>query len=201
MSFQSKILISSDFEGIKERMQDEFKDSILKFIPKDFDKDFLIDDAREVQKESFLAENKEKIIIIMSKSFKTEAQNFLLKLFEEPPRNIKFLLVCPSKNLLLATIRSRFIIEKEKRKKEPLPDLSLKNFDLKSFFDFLQKNENIDKEELIRLIKAFSLAACKERNLNDEELEYFYKFYELARLNSRASLIISAMFLLLQERK
>ncbi|WP_297193024.1 DNA polymerase III subunit delta' [uncultured Campylobacter sp.] len=200
MSFISKILISSDFEMIKEKIQEEYKESILKFIPKTVANEFLMDDAKEVQKESFLAENKEKIIVIMANSFKNEAQNFLLKLFEEPPKNIKFLLVCPSKNLLLPTVRSRFIIEKHKTQKNDLKfDLDIQNLDLKSFFAFLQKNENMDKVELMELIKYISLSVCKNKSLNDEELEYFYKFYELARLNSRPSLILSAIFLLLQD--
>ena len=185
---------------IKEKIQEEYKESILKFIPKTVANEFLMDDAKEVQKESFLAENKEKIIVIMANSFKNEAQNFLLKLFEEPPKNIKFLLVCLAKNLLLPTVRSRFIIEKHKTQKNDLKfDLDIQNLDLKSFFAFLQKNENMDKVELMELIKYISLSVCKNKSLNDEELEYFYKFYELARLNSRPSLILSAIFLLLQD--
>ncbi|WP_273337563.1 DNA polymerase III subunit delta', partial [Campylobacter avium] len=111
MSFVSKIIISSNFEAVKEKLLSEYSSSIIKFIPKEVTDEFLMDNAKEVQRESFIAENKEKIIVIMANSFRNEAQNFLLKLFEEPPKNIKFLLVSPSRNLLLATVRSRFICE------------------------------------------------------------------------------------------
>ena len=201
MSFVSKIIISSNFEAVKEKLLSEHSSSIIKFIPKEVADEFLMDNAKEVKRESFIAENKEKIIVIMANSFRNEAQNFLLKLFEEPPKNIKFLLVSPSRNLLLATVRSRFICEnlKEQKIKKDF-DLSPKNLDLKNFFAFLQKNENMDKNELLDFIQDFAVKTCQYKNLDEKELEYFYKFYELARLNSRASIIISAMFLLLQER-
>lgn len=201
MSFVSKIIISSNFEAVKEKLLNEHSSSIIKFIPKEAADEFLMDNAKEVQRESFIAENKEKIIVIMANSFRNEAQNFLLKLFEEPPKNIKFLLVSPSRNLLLATVRSRFICEnlKEQKIKKDF-DLNPKNLDLKNFFAFLQKNENMDKNELLDFIQDFAMKTCQYKNLDEKELEYFYKFYELARLNSRASIIISAMFLLLQER-
>lgn len=201
MSFVSKIIISSNFEAVKEKLLSEHSSSIIKFIPKEVADEFLMDNAKEVQRESFIAENKEKIIVIMANSFRNEAQNFLLKLFEEPPKNIKFLLVSPSRNLLLPTVRSRFICEnlKEQKIKKDF-DLNPKNLDLKNFFAFLQKNENMDKNELLDFIQDFAMKTCQYKNLDEKELEYFYKFYELARLNSRASIIISAMFLLLQER-
>ncbi len=109
--FGSKILITSDFESVKEQMIKDFGEKNLRFIPKIPAVEFLMDDARAVEKESYIAENSEKIIVIMANAFRGEAQNFLLKLFEEPPKNVKFLIVCPSKNLLLATVRSRFICE------------------------------------------------------------------------------------------
>ena len=115
--FGSKILITSDFESVKEQMIKDFGEKNLRFIPKIPAVEFLMDDARAVEKESYIAENSEKIIVIMANAFRGEAQNFLLKLFEEPPKNVKFLIVCPSKNLLLATVRSRFICEVLNKKK------------------------------------------------------------------------------------
>ena len=112
--FISKILISDDFEGIREELIAEFGINTLRFMPNEF----LLEDARAVEKESYIAESSEKIIVLMAYSFRHEAQNFLLKLLEEPPKNIKFLIVVPSKNLLLPTIKSRLICEKRKGKKE-----------------------------------------------------------------------------------
>ncbi|EKI0786693.1 DNA polymerase III subunit delta', partial [Campylobacter jejuni] len=96
--FISKIIISEDFLGIKEEMINNFGIKKLRFfMPQN---EFLLDDARAVEKESYIAETEEKIIVLMADSYRIEAQNFLLKLLEEPPKNIKFLIVVPSKNLL-----------------------------------------------------------------------------------------------------
>ncbi|EAI1568307.1 DNA polymerase III subunit delta', partial [Campylobacter jejuni] len=114
--FISKIIISEDFLGIKEEMINNFGIKKLRFfMPQN---EFLLDDARAVEKESYIAETEEKIIVLMADSYRIEAQNFLLKLLEEPPKNIKFLIVVPSKNLLLPTIKSRLICEKRKVEKE-----------------------------------------------------------------------------------
>ncbi|TQR33726.1 DNA polymerase III subunit delta' [Campylobacter sp. MIT 99-7217] len=202
MNFLSKILISNDFEGVKEKMLQEFQAKNLRFIPKEPKDEFLIDDAREVQKESYIAETDEKIIIIMANSFRVEAQNFLLKLFEEPPKNIKFLLVAPSKNLLLPTVRSRFICEVQKLKKEEKKlDLNIQNLDLKEILNFLKNNENLDKLDLMQTISTLSTEAIKELNLSEKELELFFNAYELARLNSKPSVLLSTLLLSLYEGK
>ena len=196
MNFVSKILISNEFEEIKIQMIEEFGINNLRFIPKEVANELLIDDARDIEKESYIAENKEKIIIIMANSFKSEAQNFLLKLFEEPPKNIKFLIVSPSKNLLLPTIRSRFICEKRLVKKDDIKlDLDLKKLDLASIFEFLSKNENLDKNILMQTISAISKESLKYYNLSEEKLNFFYEAYELARLNSKSSIVLANLLL------
>ncbi|WP_260604730.1 DNA polymerase III subunit delta' [Campylobacter sp. MIT 99-7217] len=183
-------------------MLQEFQAKNLRFIPKEPKDEFLIDDAREVQKESYIAETDEKIIIIMANSFRVEAQNFLLKLFEEPPKNIKFLLVAPSKNLLLPTVRSRFICEVQKLKKEEKKlDLNIQNLDLKEILNFLKNNENLDKLDLMQTISTLSTEAIKELNLSEKELELFFNAYELARLNSKPSVLLSTLLLSLYEGK
>lgn len=200
--FLSKIVISDDFESIKNEMIDEFGAKNLRFVPKTPANEFLIEDARAVEKESYIAETSEKIIIIMANSFRNEAQNFLLKLFEEPPKNVKFLIVAPSKNLLLPTVRSRFICEKIKASKERKSlGLDLKHLDLKQILEFLQTNESLDKSELTELITTLSLGGLKAKKLNEKELEFFYKAYELARLNTKSSILLATLLLNLYENE
>ncbi|EAI1295844.1 DNA polymerase III subunit delta', partial [Campylobacter jejuni] len=136
--FISKIIISEDFLGIKEEMINNFGIKKLRFfIPQN---EFLLDDARAVEKESYIAETEEKILVLMADSYRIEAQNFLLKLLEEPPKNIKFLIVVPSKNLLLPTIKSRLICEKRNKiKAKNTLNLELNKMDLKTLFEFLQE--------------------------------------------------------------
>lgn len=196
-----KIIITKDFEGLKDELIAEFGEKNLRFIVPKEAGEFLMDNARAVEKESFIAENSEKIIVLMAQSYKNEAQNFLLKLFEEPPKNVRFILVAPSKNLLLATVRSRFIMEVRKGKKQRASlNLALQSLDLKEMLNFLKANENLDKVALMELVAALSIKAGASLNLSEEKLELFYKAYELSRLNARPSLLLSALLLNLYER-
>lgn len=197
-----KIIITKDFDGLKEGLIAEFGEKNLRFIVPKEAGEFLMDNARAVEKESFIAENSEKIIVLMAQSYKSEAQNFLLKLFEEPPKNVRFILVAPSKNLLLATVRSRFIMEMRKGKKQRASlNLALQSLDLKEMLNFLKANENLDKVALMELVATLSIKAGASLNLSEEKLELFYKAYELSRLNARPSLLLSALLLNLYERE
>ncbi|MDL0110277.1 DNA polymerase III subunit delta' [Campylobacter felis] len=200
--FISKILISDDFEGVREELIAEFGINTLRFIPKNVPNEFLLEDARAVEKESYIAESSEKIIVLMAHSFRHEAQNFLLKLLEEPPKNIKFLIVVPSKNLLLPTIKSRLICEKRKKQKVEMKlDLELEKLDLKMIYEFLKENENLDKNTLGELIIKLSRESLKVKDFSEEELEFFYETYELSKLNSKAQILLATLLLNLYEKK
>ncbi|EIL6659275.1 DNA polymerase III subunit delta' [Campylobacter coli] len=194
--FVSKIIITDDFDGIRAELLKQFHSNSLRFIPKEVASEFLIDDAKAVEKESYIAETSEKIIVLMANSFRIEAQNFLLKLLEEPPKNIKFLIVVPSKNLLLPTIKSRLICEKRNKiKAKNTLNLELSKMDLKTLFEFLQENENLDKVELMEKIALIAEESVKFKDFNADELEFFYESYELAKLNSKSSLILATLLL------
>ncbi|EAH6039847.1 DNA polymerase III subunit delta' [Campylobacter coli] len=194
--FVSKIIITDDFDGIRAELLKQFHSNSLRFIPKEVASEFLIDDAKAVEKESYITETSEKIIVLMANSFRIEAQNFLLKLLEEPPKNIKFLIVVPSKNLLLPTIKSRLICEKRNKiKAKNTLNLELNKMDLKTLFEFLQENENLDKAELMEKIALIAEESVKFKDFNADELEFFYESYELAKLNSKSSLILATLLL------
>ena len=73
---------------------------------------FRIEDARNLKsygsQKSFSAAKK--VFIISANNFLLEAQNSLLKMFEEPIENTHFFLVVPDKNALLKTLVSRFYL-------------------------------------------------------------------------------------------
>lgn len=75
---------------------------------------FKIDDARNLKsygnQKSFSPSKK--IFIITANSFLLEAQNSLLKMFEEPIENTHFFLITPDTNSLLKTFISRFYLIK-----------------------------------------------------------------------------------------
>ena len=73
---------------------------------------FKIEDARNLKSfsvERGISENK-KIFIISANNFLLEAQNTLLKMFEEPIENTHFFLIVPDINILLPTLVSRFYL-------------------------------------------------------------------------------------------
>lgn len=87
--FISKIIISKDFLGIKEEMINNFGIKKLRFfIPQN---EFLLDDARAVEKESYIAETEEKIIVLMADSYRIEAQNFYLNFLKNLQKILNFL--------------------------------------------------------------------------------------------------------------
>lgn len=70
---------------------------------------FSVDDAREVVRFASIspAHGETKLVVIAATRIFHEAQNVLLKLFEEPPAGVSLVLIVPSLGQLLPTLRSR----------------------------------------------------------------------------------------------
>jgi DNA polymerase III delta prime subunit len=69
---------------------------------------FSVEDARKLLDIAVAAPvGERKAVIVSVTRFFHEAQNALLKLFEEPPANVTLVLVIPSDGVLLPTLRSR----------------------------------------------------------------------------------------------
>lgn len=77
-----------------------------------------IDTIRELIQDAYIkpGENDRKIFIIENaQQMGIPAQNALLQVFEEPPRNVVFFLLTTNRNLLLATLKSRAITVKTEK--------------------------------------------------------------------------------------
>ncbi|TSC61840.1 MAG: DNA polymerase III subunit gamma/tau [Parcubacteria group bacterium Athens0416_74] len=69
---------------------------------------FGVDDARELRERADLsAQGQRRVFVLSTPVMTAEAQNALLKTFEEPPGNALFILVVPAPETLLSTLRSR----------------------------------------------------------------------------------------------
>ena len=69
-----------------------------------------VDDIRELRLEAYLMPNeaKYKVYIINDGSLMNDqAQNVFLKILEEPPEKVKFIIICQSRFSMLPTVRSR----------------------------------------------------------------------------------------------
>ncbi len=196
----NKIVVTSDFESLKAKLESEFGINNLRFFISD---DFLLENAKEVIAEAYIAEKDEKILVIHANSFRTEAQNALLKIIEEPPRNIKFIIVTQSKNLLLPTIRSRMLIENKLTKKPKMSvELNLKSLSLKELTSFIDQKiadeqaQKFGKNELKELVGVIVTKAVDSGyKFSGDDMDYFFSLIKLADLNAKSHAVLTPLLL------
>jgi len=127
---------------------------------------FAIEDARNLKSygtEKGLTALK-RIFIISANSFLLEAQNTMLKMFEEPIENTHFFVITPDANALLKTLVSRFYFISAKP--DLLPEVAEKfiSMPLQKRIDFLKEllveaeEEDEDGNEIVVLDSARSKA-------------------------------------------
>lgn len=78
--------------------------------PQGSGKSIKVEDIRSVRNDSYIASNEGsyKFYIIKNAEFMTvQAQNSFIKILEEPPEKVVFILLCESSSALLDTVRSR----------------------------------------------------------------------------------------------
>ena len=117
---------------------------------------FGIDEARSLflwaSKKSF---GERKVSVISSNNFTLEAQNALLKLFEEPPTNTYFFVLLENIGIVISTLISRVHIlevDLEKNLEKEIGETFLKS-DLSERFKIINPIiKNKDKEEVRKLI-------------------------------------------------
>lgn len=201
----SKIIISDDFESVKQDIIGFNDPNFVRIFEYE---SFLIENAKEVINEAYITESREKIIVVMAFKFGIDPQNALLKILEEPPRNIRFIIVAKSKNLLLPTIRSRLMIEVRKKETPRMAlELNLKRLNLKDIYNFieeqsnLEKTESLSKNELLNLVKSIVCEAIEIGvKFKEEDYEYFYKLYRIVDLNTKAAPALTPLLLLIMQR-
>lgn len=202
---QSKIVITSDFEALKEEILGLYGVNSVRFF---FAEDFLLENAKEVAAEAYIAESEPKLLVLGAKNFRVEAQNSLLKIIEEPPKNIFFIITATSKNMLLPTVRSRLVTENRLIKKQrEKTGLNYKRLELKEICAFideksaLERSEKLVKNDLKELIAAIALEATAQGvKFSAEELEYFFKAVRLAELNTKTHALLTPILLMIYEK-
>jgi DNA polymerase-3 subunit delta' len=167
--------------------------------------DFKIEDAKEVIAEAYKSEERIKTLILGAKTFTVPAQNALLKILEEPPQNIVFILIAPNKSTFLPTVRSRLSLKQEhtERHYEILP-ITLKNLDLSGLFAFVKEYDRLKKHEAKGLIEQLMYQAIhiEKLSLTSAQLEGFEKALRLIELNSRfQSVLVMVLMNFLREVK
>jgi len=191
----SHILITRQIEeeltAIKNRLHPS---RVVTFFKED---EFKVDDARSVIREAYIAEAQTKYIILASKFFNETSQNALLKLLEEPPRNIEFIIITESKSALLPTVRSRMpLIVKHSEKERMDLEISLKKLDLSALFAFVKAHERTPKHEAKLLIESlYNKTMQEEIMLSTQQLESFEMAYKLLGLNARMNSVLCMLLM------
>ncbi|WP_228137873.1 DNA polymerase III subunit delta' [Aliarcobacter cryaerophilus] len=165
--------------------------------------EFQIEQANKTLKEAYIASNETKYLFLCGAIFRVEAQNALLKILEEPPKNIVFILLVSSKNSLLPTIYSRLPYKNLKKvvEKDDI-ELNIKKLDLKDIYTFIKNNQKITKDEAINIVETILIKANKENiKLNQKELDIFFKSIKLLELNSKPTTVLNYLLLSILEKE
>jgi DNA polymerase-3 subunit delta' len=192
---KSHIIITTDFEAIKHQLQNLYQTK--RVVWHEYD-DLLVDSVKAIMKEAYIAESSLKTIIVMAKNFTPIAQNALLKVLEEPPRNIRFILVSPTKSNLLPTIRSRLLlITVDTKKLLPTIDLQLKSVGLEHIYAFIQEHKRTSKEDAKSIIEGLMhQAVYKEKlTLKDRQLDAFRLAFESLESNANVQAVLMQLLL------
>lgn len=190
---------------------DEALKSLLPLYPKhqirvirNEEKDeFQLAQARVVIKEAHISSDEKKYIFLCGQTFRIEAQNSLLKILEEPPNNVVFMIVANSKSSILPTVFSRIphkFLKQIKTRDEI--DINISRMDLKELYQFLKDNQRITKNDAKKLVEAILFKVNVEKiKLTQKELDLFSKSIKLLELNSRPINVLTTLLLMLLNRK
>ncbi len=103
----STILIVNSIEDTLSYLLSTLPTHSSRVIKNEQKDEFLLAQANAAVKEAYIATNSKKYLILCGTTFRSEAQNSLLKVLEEPPKNIVFIIVTTTKSTILPTIFSR----------------------------------------------------------------------------------------------
>ncbi|MCE3037032.1 DNA polymerase III subunit delta' [Helicobacter sp. faydin-H20] len=196
----NKIILTHDIFEEAQSLKDEFDSEFSRFYIKE---EFKIDDANEVIAEAYLSSYREKTLVLAANLYNLFAQNALLKILEESPKNIAFILIGKNKNSFLPTVRSRLILEDKREKEEKTPfAINLLELDLQKIYTFLNQDHESGfeyaKQQIQALLDGVFASGIK---LTQEDLKSFDEAI-LASLNyQRFQYVILPLLLMILERK
>jgi len=199
----SSIFIVNDVEQYSQELYSSLPLHSARIIKNEESSEtFLKAEATMALKEAYISVSSTKYIILCASNFSVISQNILLKVLEEPPRNIIFIMVTSAKTSILPTIFSRLAYKYLKTKKEIVNcNLNIKNFDLKEMHAFLKENQRISKLELKELIESImNQVKTSKIKLNEKQLNSFVTSVKLCELNSRPINILTTLLLNLMDK-
>jgi len=190
----SYILVTDFDETVKVQLDSELAN--FRTVWFHFDS-LLVEHIKLIFDEVYLTEEIQKYILIETKKLSNITQNSLLKLFEEPPKNINFILIVPTKSIVLPTVRSRLPVKVQDNKKAidlniDIPVLQTLNLvSLNAFLKSIKKFTPIQSRVLVEQI----FASNKNFNFKPADLERFAIASQLLNLHSNSSRVLLMLLL------
>ncbi len=168
-------------------------------------RNFRLEDAKLAIEKAYMSSEVETVIILAAKEFSTEVQNKLLKVIEEPPQCVTFMLLVSSRAAVLPTIRSRLpvVVLREARETEAF-ELDMKQLDLASVYGFVQKHKRLmDKTTAKTLVEKISTEAMKSQrfDLDEKTLQLFQDAFKGLDVGSPPQFILTTLLLKLLARR
>ena len=199
----SSILVVNDIESTLNELLPNYPMHSTRIIKNEEKDEFLLIQATQAIKEAYIATSETKYIFLCGSTFRKEAQNSLLKILEEPPKNVVFIIITNSKTSLLPTIYSRLpykYLKKSILKTESLLDIN--KLDLKDIYNFLKENQKISKNEAKDIVESILIKANNQKiKLSRRQLELFSISIKLLELNSRPINILTTLLLSIANQK
>ena len=198
---RSCILLSEAFDETVEALQRAWPEALFLRIEAD---EFLVEHAEEAIRRAALTGERERVIVLAARRFTPIAQNKLLKILEEPPAGVHFVLVTPSKSGLLPTIRSRLPLENrlEARPGEE-SGIAWERFDLEALYQFLHQNRRIDAAGASAWVQRSAVEVAKSGlfRMDRELLEAFGESVRLLDMGSPPPFVLTRLGLKLLEKR
>ncbi|MCH9741317.1 MAG: DNA polymerase III subunit delta' [Epsilonproteobacteria bacterium] len=203
MRLASGVIVTGKPQEVLASLQELRTNELFTIIDSE-SKDFLVEHATGAIAKAYVASDVQDYIILIAPRFSVVAQNRLLKIIEEPPRNKHFILITESKSSILPTIKSRLPITvlHDAERSEDF-ELDVANLNLAKVYEFIQNNNRITAVECKRLVEKISTAAMKsgKYNLDESTLKVFSDAIQALEVGSPTSFILNTVLLKLLAKK
>lgn len=202
----SFILVSNDIEYCLFTLMEKVDN--ISLFPKLYKEqsDLLVDDVEDIFAEAYLTSESLKTIVLKSIKYNEPVQNRMLKILEEPPANIRFVILARTLSALLPTIRSRLpVFFLSAKKQEASMKFDFSSISIKTIFEFLKHCDRLDRDDarfiIYELLSSVLQDEGSKSKISTLELSKFQRAIELLALNGSPKIIIAELFLALLKLK
>jgi DNA polymerase-3 subunit delta' len=202
MRLVSQVIISSNIDDMVIQLEAlQQNERFVKIIKED---NFLVEDAKLAIEKAYIASDETTVIILAAKTFSPVVQNKLLKVIEEPPPKKEFILITPSKAMILDTIRSRLpITVSSSHTEEEALGLDVAQLSLASVYEFVQTHKRTDAKVMKTLVERISKEAIYSQaySLDEKTLDLFSNAFIALDVGSPPPFVLNTLLLKLLARK